>query len=69
MEDVRVTKDMLINEIIEVNEGIIPILTASGMHCVGCLAAAGETLAEAAMVHDIDVDVLIERINNYLETL
>ena len=69
MADLRISKDMLINEIIEVNEGIIPILQASGMHCVGCLAAAGETLEEAAMVHGMEADALVDRINNYLATL
>lgn len=69
MAELKVTKDMLINDIIQVNDGIVPILTASGMHCVGCLAAAGESLEEAAAVHGIDVEVLVNRINNYLDTL
>lgn len=66
MSDARISKDMLINDIIQVDEGIIAILTASGMHCVGCMAAAGESLEEAAMVHGLNPDDLEETINTYL---
>ena len=66
MSDARISKDMLINDIINVDEGIIAILTAAGMHCVGCMAAAGESLEEAAMVHGLSVDALVEGINTYL---
>lgn len=66
MSDVKITKDMLINDIIQVNEGIVSILTDAGMHCVGCMAAAGESLEEAAMVHMLDADELEKKINNFL---
>lgn len=39
------------------------------MHCVGCPSSAGETLEEAAMVHGIDPDMLIEEIQNYLQSI
>ena len=39
------------------------------MHCVGCPSSAGETLEEAAMVHGIDPDMLIEEIQNYLQSV
>lgn len=64
----RVSKDMLIGDIVKIDGGIIPILMGAGMHCVGCPSAQGESLEEAAMVHGLDVDDLIEDINNYLET-
>jgi hybrid cluster-associated redox disulfide protein len=40
---------------------------AEGMHCLGCPSAQMETIAEAAMVHGIDPDDLVEDINNFLE--
>ena len=43
--------------------------TRIGMHCVGCPSSAGETLEEAAMVHGIDPDMLIEEIQNYLQSI
>ena len=65
----RVTKDTTIGEVIQIDAGVIPILMGAGMHCVGCPSSAGETLEEAAMVHGIDSDMLVEEIQSYLQTL
>lgn len=65
----KVTKDTTINEAIQIDAGVIPILMSAGMHCVGCPSSAGESLEEAAMVHGMDCDALIEDINNYLESI
>ncbi len=64
----KVTKDMIIADIIAVDQGIIPILLETGMHCVGCPSAQGETLEEAAFVHGMDIDELMGKINAYLES-
>jgi hybrid cluster-associated redox disulfide protein len=64
----QITKDMTIAEIISVDQGIIPILINSGMHCIGCPSSQGETLEEAAMVHGMDFDNLLSTINEYLAT-
>ena len=58
-----VTKEMLIGEIIQMNEKYPEILMAAGMHCLGCPAAAGESLEEACAVHGIDVDALVADLN------
>ncbi len=63
----KVSKDMLIGELIQVDIGIIPILMGAGMHCIGCPSAQGESLAEAAFVHGKDADELVDTINEYLE--
>ena len=47
----KITKDMIIADIIQVNMGCVPILLNEGMHCIGCPASQGETLEEACMVH------------------
>lgn len=65
----RITKDTTIGEALQIDAGIIPILMGIGMHCVGCTSSAGETLEEAAMVHGIDPDMLIEEIQNYLQSI
>ena len=62
----QVTKDTLIGEAIRIDQGIIPILMGAGMHCIGCPASQGESLAEAAMVHGIDADSLVNAVNEYL---
>ncbi len=65
----QITKDMVIGDIIRVDQGVIPILLESGMHCVGCPSSQAETLAEACMVHGMDVEVLTSSINDYLKTV
>lgn len=62
----QVSKDMLISELLEVDPGIVPILMAAGMGCIGCPSAQGESLEEAAAVHGIDGEALVVRINEYL---
>ena len=41
----KITKDMLIIDIINKYEKTIPMFMAFGMGCVGCLAAKGESAA------------------------
>lgn len=62
----KISKDMLINDILAIDAGNAAILMAAGMHCIGCLAAAGESLEEAAAVHGLDAVELEQEINDYL---
>lgn len=57
-----ITKDMTIGEILRANPAVAPILLEAGMHCLGCPSAQGESLAEAAFVHGINADELMEKI-------
>lgn len=58
----EITKDMTIGEILRTNPDVAPILMNAGMHCLGCPSAQGESLEEAAMVHGMDVDALMQQI-------
>ena len=62
----QIDKSMLIHEIIEVDPRNAAILTAAGMHSVGCPSAAMESLEEACMVHGMNCDEVIADINAYL---
>lgn len=62
----QVTKDMTIMEVLNNDMGIANILMDSGMHCLGCVMASGEDLAQACAVHGIDADELVKKINEYL---
>ena len=64
----KIEKTMIIGELIRLDENIIQILMREGMHCIGCPSAQMETLEEAAMVHGMDPDVLVARLNNFLES-
>ena len=59
----KVSKDMLIGQLLQIDANIAPILMRAGMHCLGCPSSQMESLEEAAMVHGIDADLLVEKIN------
>lgn len=63
----KATKDMLIIELLEMDRSVAEVLMNAGMHCVGCMAARGESIEDACAVHGIDADKLIEVINKRLE--
>lgn len=66
---VKITKDTTIGDAIQAAPGLVPILMSAGMHCIGCPSSIGESIEEAAMVHGLDVDDLMENINDYLESV
>ena len=61
-----INKEMIIADMLKIDPGIAAILMASGMHCIGCPSAQGETLDEAAMVHGMNADELVVNVNEYL---
>jgi len=62
-----VKKEMLIAEIIGIDRGLVPILMGHGMNCVGCPSAQHESLEQAATVHGMDVDALVDEMNEFLQ--
>lgn len=62
----QVTKDTLIGEALMLDMGIAEILMESGMHCVGCPASQGESIEEACIVHGMEAEPLIAKINDFL---
>lgn len=62
----QITKDMIIYDILKVDANLAPVLMGAGMHCIGCPSAQGESLEEAAMVHGLDADELVDALNEYL---
>lgn len=58
----KYTKDMTIGQLVNTNPDVIPVLLDAGMHCLGCPSAQAESLEEAAMVHGIDIDELMKKI-------
>ena len=62
----KVSKDMLIGQLLQIDANIAPILMRAGMHCLGCPSSQMESLEESSMVHGLDVDVLVNQINDFL---
>ena len=59
----NINKDTKIGDIVENATEKVDILLSAGMHCLGCPASQMETLEEACMVHGIDVEQIVERLN------
>lgn len=59
----EISKEMTIGELLQKAPQAAPVLLGAGMHCLGCPASQGESIEEAAMVHGIDVDALMEQLN------
>lgn len=59
----KIEKDMTIADVLRNNPKTAAVFTRHGMHCLGCVAAKGETVGQAAMVHGIDTDKLLAELN------
>ena len=64
----KITKDMIIGDILDMDPEMAGVLVAGGMHCVGCPSAQAETLEEAAIVHGIDPELLVARVNAFAQS-
>ena len=64
----KISKDMIIADLVKIDQNIVPILMREGMHCIGCPSSIGESLEEACMVHGLDVNAVLADIHHYEET-
>lgn len=58
-----ITKDQIIGEILQSNPDTAKVFRKFGMHCLGCAIANGETVEQAAQVHGLDLEELLEALN------
>lgn len=64
----KVTKDMIISDVLKLDRGTVPILLNSGMHCLGCPSSSGESIEDACAIHGIDADKLVKELNDFLDS-
>jgi hybrid cluster-associated redox disulfide protein len=58
-----VEKTMSIGEVLRMDRQTAPIFMQFGMHCLGCPHATAESIEQAALVHGVDPDKLVENLN------
>lgn len=58
----KYNKDMLLGDALKLSPKAAPIFMGFGMHCLGCPASQMESIEEAAMVHGINLDELLEKL-------
>ena len=63
----KVTKDMIIMDVLKIDMDTAKFFIDMGMHCLGCPSASGETIEQACAVHGTDADELVRKINEFLE--
>ena len=62
-----ITKKTLIGEALAIDLDVVaPVLLEMGMHCLGCPASQGESIEEACMVHGMNPDDIVNKINEAL---
>ena len=64
----KITKDMLIGDVLDIDNGCAEYFFEIGMHCLGCPASRGESIEQACQVHGTDCDTLVEKLNKYFES-
>ena len=62
----EITKATTMGEMLQYDMGIAYVLMEAGMHCVGCPSSIGESLEEACMVHGLNADEVMAKIQEYL---
>lgn len=60
-----VSKDMIISDVLNMDQGTIPIFMQNGLHCLGCVMSSGETIEEACAVHGMDCEILMAELNDF----
>ena len=51
----KITKDMLIGDVIRQYPDLVEPFMMQGMMCVGCPSAQGESIEQAALVHGLAI--------------
>ena len=59
----EITKNSIIGDVLDQYPDTAELFFSIGMHCLGCPASQGETLEEAAMVHGIPIENLMEMLD------
>lgn len=61
-----ITKKTTIGDVLSMDIGTGKFFLEMGMHCLGCPSSQGESIEEACMVHGLEADELIAKLNAFL---
>lgn len=59
----KIDKDTLIGELISKKPEVVNVLMQFEMGCLGCPSAQMETLEQAAYIHGIELEELLQKLN------
>ena len=63
----KVTKDMIIIDVLKMDPNTADIFFEYGMHCIGCPHSSGESIAQASAAHGVNADALGKALNEYFD--
>jgi len=63
-----ITEEMIIGDVVQKYEYLVPVFLENGLHCIGCPIASQESIKDGCMAHGIDSKELVEKLNKALET-
>ena len=58
----EITTDTVIGDILDADPSTAPYFLEMGMHCLGCPASRGESVADACAVHGVNADELVAKL-------
>ena len=59
----RITKDTTIAEAMRICPDSAEVFKKHHMGCLVCMAASAETIEEGALMHDVDVQTIMDELN------
>ena len=59
----EITRKSVIGEILDNYPTLAPYFLEMSMHCLGCPSARSETVEQACMVHGVNADELVAKLN------
>lgn len=62
----KITKDMTIAEVLDIDPSLGEVLLGFDMHCIYCPMGRMETLEEACDAHGTDLEFLLKKLNEVL---
>ena len=62
----QIENDTIIGDILDADPTTAQYFFEMGMHCLGCPASRGESVAEACEVHGVDVEEILEKLNAHI---
>lgn len=61
----EVTLETIVGDVVDFDEDTAEIFLECGMHCIDCPVSRMESIEDAAMVHGVDADELVEKLNKF----
>ena len=62
-----INKDMTIGEVLELDEKLADVFMGVGMHCSSCPVSQMETVEEACLVHGMEPEFVLKKLNEQVK--